>query len=248
MSKLKNNIIYSCLLGIAFISCDKNPSKDAQYEVEYRGALKNIMHKGDLSAPLELNSLKDIKHLYAIGAVEKLKGEILILDGVPFISSYENNELTMKRTFNKKATLIVYASVDKWVSFKIPEHINSYATLENHILQVAKAHGIDTYTPFPFLIEGIAKSIKWHIINWPENDTEHTHQKHMQAGLNGQIHKQAVELLGFYSNAHHGIFTHHSTNMHLHVKTKDNNLAAHVDALELGKKMILKLPNIKAEK
>jgi acetolactate decarboxylase len=49
-------------------------------------------------------------------------------------------------------------------------------------------------------------------------------------------------MLGFYSNAHHAIFTHHMTNMHIHVKTTDNKIAGHVDDLTLGKGMILKLP------
>ena len=50
-------------------------------------------------------------------------------------------------------------------------------------------------------------------------------------------------MLGFYSDSHHAIFTHHTTNMHMHVKTDNNEIAGHVDALVLGEGMILKLPN-----
>ena len=50
-----------------------------------------------------------------------------------------------------------------------------------------------------------------------------------------------LTVLGFYSNKHHAIYTHHTTNMHLHIKTNENDLVAHVDDLMLGTEMILKL-------
>ena len=103
-------------------------------------------------------------------------------------------------------------------------------------------NGIDTDAPFPFLIEGTAKSFDWHVINWKDGDTEHSHEKNISSGLHGTLKKKQVEMLGFYSNAHHAIFTHHTTNMHIHVKTTDNKIAGHVDALTLGKGMLLKLP------
>ena len=72
----------------------------------------------------------------------------------------------------------------------------------------------------------------------------HTHEKHKTSGLYGTINNSQVEMLGFYSNAHHTIFTHHTTNMHIHVKTADGEVAGHVDDMILGKEMILKLPAI----
>jgi len=51
-----------------------------------------------------------------------------------------------------------------------------------------------------------------------------------------------VDILGFYSTHHHAVFTHHSTNMHLHVKTRGHVLAGHLDDLTLGEGMVLQLP------
>ena len=34
--------------------------------------------------------------------------------------------------------------------------------------------------PFPFLIEGNASSLNWHVIDWKKGDTEHTHEKHQK--------------------------------------------------------------------
>ena len=82
----------------------------------------------------------------------------------------------------------------------------------------------------------------WHVINWKDGDTEHSHEKHITSGLNGTIKNQEATLLGFYSNSHHAIFTHHTTNMHIHMKLNNSEIAGHVDELILGQNMILKLP------
>ena len=202
------------------------------------------MRKGDISSKVELKDFENIEHFYALGATENLKGEIQIFDGEPFISNVVDSTLAFDNSFNKKATLLVYASVDKWNSFKIPENIVTYKELEIYISQMAKDNQIKVDKPFPFLLEGKPKYIDWHVINWKNGDTEHSHEKHINSGLNGRLNNKQVEMLGFYSDSHHAIFTHHTTNMHIHLKTVDNKIAGHVDDLNLEKGMILKLPNI----
>lgn len=218
--------------------------RDGGFKVAYKGALKNIMHKGDLSAQANLADFENADHLYALGAVENLKGEILIMDGTPFISSVQNEKLEISNSYDYKATLLVYASVSNWNSALIPNKISSYEKLEKYIEQEAKAQGINTDEPFPFLINGQAKSFDWHVIDWKDGDTEHSHDKHISSGLNGTIANQNVQILGFYSKSHHAIFTHHTTNMHLHVKTDDNKISGHLDGLTLGKGMTLQLPAV----
>jgi len=227
---------------LTVISCETDNNK---YKVEYKGALKNMMHAGDVSAKANLKDFQNSKHFYALGAFENLKGEIQIFNGEPFNTIVVKDKLTFDKSFEKKASLIVYASVNKWESIKIPEDVVTYEQLEIYIAQAAKEHHINIEAPFPFLIEGTLESFDWHVINWKEGDTEHSHEKHINSGLHGTIKNRKVEMLGFYSNAHHAIFTHHTTNMHIHVKTVDNKLAGHVDGLTLGKGMILKLPSTK---
>lgn len=38
------------------------------------------------------------------------------------------------------------------------------------------------------------------------------------------------------------VFTHRTTNVHMHFKTKDKSLAGHIDDLKPGENMMLKLP------
>ncbi|MBT3571193.1 MAG: decarboxylase, partial [Flavobacteriales bacterium] len=180
----------------------------------------------------------------ALGAVENLKGEVLILDGIPSVSYVKGNDssktMMLDDSFEKNACLLVLASVEEWESINIPNTVVTYEEFEGYVAETAAEKGIDIEKPFPFMIEGLAKSFDWHIIDWPENDTEHSHEKHIYSGLYGTLENQTVEMLGFYSNKHHAIFTHHSTNMHVHVKS--DKATGHADNFTLGENMILKLP------
>jgi len=215
-----------------------------EYQVNYAGALKNFMRKGDISAKYSLQSLEGKKGLYALGAFENLKGEIQIFDSVPYSSFVLDGKLASDTSYQKKASLLVYAQVKAWQELSIPEGISSHKQLESYISEIAIKRGININEPFPFLITGKAKLINWHVINWDKNDKIHTHRKHIESGLNGSLENTNVAILGFYSSKHKAIFTHHTTNIHMHFKTEGNNIAGHIDKLEPGKSMLLKLPAI----
>jgi acetolactate decarboxylase len=245
---LKNNklrimkYVIILLIAISTLSCRVDNKKANKFKVEYKGALKNMMHKGDISTKADLKAFENTEHFYALGATENLKGEIQIFNSKPFNTMVVDSNLVFDSSFNKKATLLVYASINKWKSINIPNNVVTYEQLESYIEETAKENKIKTDEPFPFLIEGTSKSFDWHVINWKDGDTEHSHEKHISSGLHGTLTNREVEMLGFYSNSHHAIFTHHTTNMHIHIKTVDNKIAGHVDGLILGKRMILKLP------
>ncbi len=228
------------LTAILLASC-KTPTSN--YQVHHRGALKTLMHEGDLRAVIALDTLQRLPNLFALGAVENLKGEILIYDSRPFASSVKDDSaVVVDRSFHHKAALLVYAQVSKWREIAIPAEVRYVAELEAFLLMVTKREGINAAEPFPFLLTGAAAFVDWHVVNWTEGDTIHTHEKHKASGLRGRLENQIVELLGFYSDKHQGIFTHRGSNVHLHVKTVAGGLAAHVDDLKLSGEMSLFLP------
>ena len=228
------------LVSVIFNSC----KTVVPFEVEYVGALKNMMQAGDISSKITLKELENRKHLYALGAVENLKGEILVLDSKPFIGQVTNKKLQIDSSFEKNATLLVYASIKDWVEIALPAHISSYSQLEEFVAKAAAENKINIQEPFPFLLEGIVSGSDWHVIDWEAGDREHTHEKHRNAGLRGTLTNEYITGLGFYSNKHHTIFTHHSTNMHIHLKTKDNRISGHLDDIVLADGMRLKLPRV----
>jgi len=238
------------LLFLTFVitlsSCN-NSTSTLPFIVKHKGALHNIMHKGDLSSKANLKDLENQEHIYALGALENLKGEILIIDSKVFNTYVEDTNIVIDNTYNKRASLLVYANVESWSYHRLVKKIRTYQELEYLVEEIARQNGIDINKPFPFLIEGKLKSFDWHVINWKDGDQEHSHEKHIHSGLHGTIKNKEVLLLGFYSNSHHSIFTHHTTNMHIHVKTKDNLLAGHLDNLSIDSEsdthLYLKLPN-----
>jgi alpha-acetolactate decarboxylase len=134
----------------------------------------------------------------------------------------------------------VYAEVEEWETFQI-ENITTKSDLEEKIFEIAKSQGINTEKPFPFLLEGNVAALDWHVINWKKGDTIHNHKKHKESGLNGTLRNTDVEIVGFYSTKHKAIFTHHTTNIHVHFKTNDNSVAGHIDDIQLENQLILKL-------
>jgi acetolactate decarboxylase len=233
---------------LALAACDNSSTSSKTTAnnpapVYHKGALKNMMHEGDLSAQADLADLKNIPHLYALGALENLKGELQIWDSQPFHTIVENKQLTVDQSFDKKAALLVYASVPKWKTIEVPKTVTTYQELEKYVAKAAQQQQLNTDQPFAFMLTGTFESLDWHVIDWKEGDNEHSHEKHIQSGLQGTLRQTNAEILGFYSNAHHAIFTHHTTNMHLHVKTVDNKIAGHVDDLTLGEEMLLRLPD-----
>ena len=214
---------------------------ERQVKVNYRGALRNFMHGNDLSAKLDLDTLRDRPYLYGLGARENLKGEILIWSGEPVVSLVRDSQVLVDHSFDHRAALFVWSEVEKWEAFAVPDTVNTYSSLEAFIAHQAAGNSLWSLSaPFPFRLRGEA-TLDWHVIDWPPDDSVHTHEKHRTSGPHGTLQNQKVEVLGFYSTEHTGIFTHHTTNMHLHFRTLDNTLAGHVDDLA-PRQMVLYLP------
>ncbi len=240
---MKVLLVSLCVSGTLFLSGCSGSIWNK--EINHTGSLANAMKKGDLTPKIELKSLKDKKNLYALGAVGYLKGEVQIFDSDVMTTFVDkDNKLQYDYTYNKNASLLVYTQVKEWVEYTIPNNIISREQFEQFLEEKAEQHGLDTEKPFVFLIDGTIKSNSWHIINWDANDKVHTHQKHLQSGIHNTMKDIPILMLGFFSMYHSGIYTHHTTSMHIHFMTKDKKISGHSDDMELGSNMILKLPKI----
>jgi len=228
------------IITLIVISCGQTTDHAV---VHHSGALMNIM-SGNLQETVSLDSLSRKRNLFALGAVKDLKGEIQIFNSKPLISSKENGEVAMNNYYSNKAALLVWTQVEEWESISIPSEVKSKKDLEAFVKLKADSLNLPKDEPFPFLLEGNFSQIDWHVIYWPEGDKVHTHKKHKEAGLNGRLENENATVLGFYSEKHKAVFTHHSTFMHMHFKNQSETLAGHVDDLELGGNTVLKLPKL----
>ncbi len=234
-------IIIATLLVLLLGSCQNADKKATVTEVKYSGALRTLM-SGNMQPVISLDSLSNKKYLYALGAVENLKGEIQIFDSKPSNSFVIDSSLQIKDEYNLRASLLVYAEVEEWTEFIIENPTND--NLEKAIFKIAKTNGVNIDKPFPFLLEGTVESLDWHVIKWIDGDSIHTHKKHKASGLNGRLTNRTVDVLGFYSTKHKAVFTHHTTNVHMHFKTVDNSVAGHIDDISLNT-ITLRLPKSK---
>lgn len=237
--KPQNTIIGLSFIVFALIGCQNQTATTGT--VHFRGAMKNVMQKGDISAQIDLDSLAGKPHLFALGAIEDLKGEIQVFDGESFISVVVDSAVAIQQTFSERATLLVYSQVPQWQEIAVPAEVRTELQLQEFIAERISRDNITT-KPFAFLLKGGIAKLSWHVIDWPEGDDVHTHEKHKQSGANGILENEFVDIVGFYSESHHGIFTHHSSNVHMHFKTRRGQLAGHVDRVDLKEGMTLFLP------
>jgi len=209
-----------------------------QSDVEYYGKLMSIM-QGNIGSNFELKNLQNKDHIYGLGAVENLKGEITIIDNKPFITSVENGKIKFDTTLNNNAALIVFGSVSDWQELQGTSNINTAADVENYLNMALLKNDSSSNEPIPFLIKGNVKSLSWHIIDWADGDMVHTHKKHKTSGLKGIIENQDVTIIGFYSQNHRGIITHRYSNIHMHFITEDKKISGHLDEVKFNKNVFI---------
>lgn len=200
-------------------------------QVQVAGEMRRIMQLNDLSATVDLDSLQP-SGLYALGAAEGLKGEIIILNGKGYITSLVNGIPSTRSASKARGAMVVFDHIPSW---KITQHQNAIQNLnelekflEHHVQQT----GRPTSEPFAFLLTTSTSNVTYHVIDWV-NGTPHSAATHKQFALKGELENQPVTILGFYSNQHQGVFTHHDSKIHLHVITENKDLVGHVDQLEL---------------
>ena len=231
------------LLLFLLMSCQ---GKQEPYQVSYQayGKLMEIMQQNQLQARVNIADLTLDAESYGLGAMEGLKGEILISGGKVMTSLAYPDSIIMQNTNAISAALLVTTEVTGWTSIEINSSENMKG-LEALIQSKAEGLLLDTNEVIPFKIEASPKTLNWHIIN-ASLATEQNHQAYKESGRTGILENEAVEIIGFYSKNHQGVFTHHGSFLHLHFITNNGELMGHIDELELSGSWKLELP--KAEK
>lgn len=228
------------LLILLLLGCMPTVELAAQAPtVQYAGTLRAIMKQGDLSTKLQIDALRSVG-IYGLGPATNLDGEWVIWDGQGYHSYAREGKLITDNPVQGQLAMGVWANMNEFVPKRQRIRFKSLEELERKIALVAHEAGIDTNQAFPFLLEGRAV-VHWHVIHWPLNNSIHTHEKHQKSGLNGKRRVKNGRIIGFYSAQHAGIFTHHSTRLHLHLLDLESPLAAHIDKLKT-RRIQLSLP------
>ena len=227
--------IFFKLLTVSLLFCHVT---SAQGEVNVAGTTGAIMHQSDLSTHINIDTL-GMKHLYGLGPVSGLLGEIVVLDGKVYSTSLDNGKPV--NGSKRLASMFVYSTVSRWDGFLLPDTISSLSTLSNIIQEIAASIGYTHTDVFPFLIRAKATAI-YHIMDW-KSGFLHTPENHRKFAYNDSVKNQPVTLLGFYSDHHKGVFTHQKSNMHIHILTS-GHIVGHLDKIYSLTDITLSLPQM----
>ncbi|MBK6266184.1 acetolactate decarboxylase [Marivirga sp. S37H4] len=223
------------------ISCGPDSKKETSgTEVQIVGAMKNVMWKGELAGTIQLDTIASKKGLYGLGPVEYLTGELLIIDGQSYVSTVlSDSTMEVKETYDIKAPFFVYANVEHWKEYNLPDSIQNLHQLEQFIDYQSKTN----IRPFAFKLKGRIKEAKIHIQNLPKGTKVSSPEEAHQGQTNYLLQNEEVEIVGFFSTEHKGVFTHHDSFLHMHLITTNRSQMGHLDEVIFGdKKMKLYLP------
>jgi acetolactate decarboxylase len=213
-------------------------------KVRWAGSMHQAMQQGNLSAHASLDSLLKKPHLYALGPLEGLQGEVMVTDGTALVARIQDGKPVSSKTQQAKTAFLVYAYVPDWQEITIPALVTDLTSLEKFIGDVAPKSGISADAPFAFRLTGKPQEMVVHVVNLPTDMPPGTEIKdaHDESLVRSTIKGQEVEVIGFYSIKHAGIFTPHSTRLHSHARLSDNSHSGHLESITLQPGMKLYLP------
>jgi acetolactate decarboxylase len=221
------------LIGLLPILFSCSSEKATIAEVQWSGAMKNVMKKGELFGTIHLDTISNKKNLYGIGPIEYLAGEITVFDGKSYVATVNpDSTMTVTQTFDVKAPFFVYANVENWRKIAVPKSVVDLPTLEDFLSQLPNTNA----KPFAFKIQAEVESTDIHVVNLPKHiKTVSSHDEAHQGQVNYILKDKKAHLIGFYSANHHAVFTHHDTNIHVHLITTDEQDMGHVESVKFLK-------------
>ncbi len=223
--------LLALLLALALAACS---SPGEAPEVSNWGALKNVLRDGETEGRVELSEAAT-PGAWGIGAVEGLGGEVLVEDGVVWLSRAAGPDAVGPAEWpapGEQATLLAMAHVEAWSERRLPA-VADLATLEAEVEAAAREQGLDPSQPFVFVIEGMAAALELHVLNGAcpfASPPPAPEQMPYRAALD----QTPVLLVGVYAEGHAGVLTHHGSSSHVHVLTRGAlPTVGHVDGLRL---------------
>src|SRR2546430_2366049 len=125
------------------------------YDLRFVGDQRETIMNGKLAAALDLRTLERTPHLYGIGPIEQLRGEVTIAASRPSLARVRpDGSIGVTESFEAGAPFLVWAQVPVWRALPIPPEVRSFADLEAFVPRSAASVGLDPHKPLPFLIRG----------------------------------------------------------------------------------------------
>jgi acetolactate decarboxylase len=210
------------------------------YVLSFVGSQRQTILTEDRAAHLDLRTLRGRQHLYGIGPIQGLSGEVTIADSRPSLARVGADHLVhVTESYDAGVPFFVWAEVPAWQTQGLPDEVRSYGDLEKFVGEAGAKAGLTQ--AFPFVMKGRPELIDFHIVN-ATPDTPPGMEAHRKIQIPFELRRQEAIFVGFWSSQHQGIFTPMGTNMHVHFQTPNNDVSGHVQGLKLAQGMTLDLP------
>jgi acetolactate decarboxylase len=220
------------LLNIATAGAQTNA------EVHVLGQMRRMFTEHDLGPHVELAALTKNPHLYALGPVAGLQGEITVLDGEVFVSVVVGGKPTLTLDTNVSSIFLVYASVPAWESSELPPSVR-----DDKDLAALLQRRLPRNTRSAFLVRATALAARYHIQNYRGSAADLTHEAHENAKVFYQLTNAPVQLVGFFTNceADGGSFVHVGQTTHIHLLSAAPKSMGHLESITFapGAKLLL---------
>ncbi|WP_338732058.1 acetolactate decarboxylase [Mangrovimonas cancribranchiae] len=224
------------LLSIVFFSCNNTrkkqiTSKKTYPDITIIGAMKNVMWKGELGSSITLDTISNKNGLYGLGPETYLTGELLINNGKSYVSRVTSDStMIVDKQFDVSAPFFVFGNVTEWQKFKLPSNVKTIQHLEKFIDNKT----VNFKRPFAFKLSGQVSNAIIHIQNLPKGTKVSSPKEAHQGQTNYELKNETVEIVGFFSTEHQGVFTHHDSFLHMHLITQDELKMGHLDSMEIA--------------
>ena len=240
------------LRGWFWVEVDDNDPAQTSPWFQY-GEMHRVIGQKDHKGRVQLGELIKQDHLYAVGAMKGLQGEVTILDSVPYVTAQDSQSklCAASVTTDLQATLLMGASVPAWQDTTFETTLGP-DKWESHLEQTARDNHLDTASPIMFQVRGRLEDTTVHVINGacpihaqlhgeelaPE---EKPHQETF-ATIQGTI-------VGVFAKASSGRLTHPGTSVHAHLIYQSpetgERLTGHIEKTSIAKGSTLSLPKLK---
>jgi alpha-acetolactate decarboxylase len=220
------------------------------FDVRAFGNFGHMLHSGDTRGVVKLREILTVPRSYGLGALDSLRGEILLWDGKFLVSrGHSVNGATEPSAPTDEAVFFVETRVEAWDEIAIANDMTQ-AEFELFVLQTAVGRGLSGDRAFPFAVRGSFPRVLWHVVTGipaahGDQNTEAA-RIHSQGHARNRVFDQANAagfLLGFYSGvALEGTISHPGERFHVHYADVGFSVSGHVDDYQIARGAVLLLP------
>ena len=193
------------------------------------GTMHEAIGNGEDRGRIRLDTLEARQHLYGVGALAGLDGEITLLDSRAVVTRVaEDGSLRPAGTTDAQATLFLGQVVPAWTGHRVEEAVPPEAVDD----AVATAAGeAATGDPFVFLVEGSFRDVRLHVIHGA--CPIHARRSGIElpadeSPYEGEWDRLEGTLVGVFAENAAGEITHPGTRIHAHLVFRDPETGVHV--------------------